>query len=90
MFWMLKRRGVGVLIKTLMLVSPAGDFNVWLAGKEAGFLKGKYVFANWDVDEMVARKEEIVRESLLECWPTGLPRTQTKLTMKSGEKFTVD
>ena len=40
-------------------VSLPADFMVWLASSEAAFLKGRYVWANWDVEEMLARKEEI-------------------------------
>ncbi|KAF2115644.1 hypothetical protein BDV96DRAFT_574235 [Lophiotrema nucula] len=36
---------------------PRG-FAVWLASPEAEFLKGKYVMSNWDVDELVALKEQ--------------------------------
>jgi len=32
---------------------------VWLASAEAAFLKGRYVWTNWDVGEILARKEEI-------------------------------
>ncbi|KAK5273089.1 hypothetical protein LTR99_002483 [Exophiala xenobiotica] len=35
-----------------------GDFTVWLASKEAEFLRGKFVSCNWDVDEMKSRVEE--------------------------------
>jgi len=37
----------------------AGDFVVWCLSDEAEFLKGKFVWVNWDVEELVARKEEI-------------------------------
>ncbi|KAL5343899.1 hypothetical protein BJX70DRAFT_385184 [Aspergillus crustosus] len=43
----------------------AGDFVVWLTGEEAGFLNGRFVWANWDVDELVQRKGEIVQKDLL-------------------------
>jgi len=37
------------------------------------FLKGKYVWANWDVEELKSRAEEIEKSSLLtlnlEGWP---------------------
>ncbi|RDW89013.1 hypothetical protein BP6252_01045 [Coleophoma cylindrospora] len=33
---------------------------VWLASPEAEFLKSKYVWANWDVDELKAKKERLV------------------------------
>jgi hypothetical protein len=69
-------------------VSLPGDFNVWLAGKEADFLRGKYVFANWDVEEMIDRKQQIVEDGLLESWLSGVPKAKTRLEMKSGE--TVD
>ncbi|KAK1754751.1 putative short chain dehydrogenase [Echria macrotheca] len=36
-----------------------GNFYVWLASEEAGFLKGKFVWANWDAEELVARRGEI-------------------------------
>ncbi|RFU72949.1 oxidoreductase, short chain dehydrogenase reductase family [Trichoderma arundinaceum] len=37
-----------------------GQFCVWLLTPEARFLKNKFVWANWDVEELVARKDEIV------------------------------
>ncbi|GME34926.1 Short-chain dehydrogenase/reductase SDR [Neofusicoccum parvum] len=37
-----------------------GHFLVWLASPEAEWLKGKWLWANWDVDELKARKEEIL------------------------------
>ena len=30
----------------------AGNFAVWLASTEAGFLPGRLVYATWDVDEL--------------------------------------
>ncbi|KAL7915342.1 NAD(P)-binding protein [Trichoderma velutinum] len=37
----------------------AGNFTVWLASPEAKFLKSKFVWVNWDVDELKARADEI-------------------------------
>ncbi|KAK8077074.1 oxidoreductase [Apiospora saccharicola] len=37
---------------------PAG-FMLWLASPEAAFLKDKFLWSNWDVDELKARAEEI-------------------------------
>jgi hypothetical protein len=45
---------------------------VWLASQEAGFMKGKYIFANWDVDELKTRADEISGSTMLEMWPEGL------------------
>ena len=36
-----------------------GDFALWLAGPESGFLHGRHVWANWDVDELVALKRKL-------------------------------
>lgn len=45
---------------------PAG-FAVWLArSPDAGVFSGKFLWANWDVGELLSRKEEILREGLLE------------------------
>lgn len=52
---------------------------VWAASREAAFLKGKYVFANWDAEELMARKDEIVRDKLLETWLVGHPRLNISL-----------
>lgn len=46
---------------------------VWLAGAEAAFLKGKYVWANWDVSEMAARAEEIAGSDMLTMKLGGWP-----------------
>jgi NAD(P)-dependent dehydrogenase (short-subunit alcohol dehydrogenase family) len=39
-------------------VQLSGQFVIWLASDEAGFLGGRFVWANWDVEELVARKQE--------------------------------
>ena len=46
---------------------------VWLASPEAAFLKGKFVWANWDVDELKARAKEIETTSLLTVDLAGSP-----------------
>ena len=50
-----------------------GQFCVWLASTEAKFLKGKFVWANWDVNEMMARAEEIESSRLLSIMLEGVP-----------------
>ncbi|OHW99710.1 short chain dehydrogenase reductase family protein [Colletotrichum incanum] len=42
-----------------------GNFCVWLASSEAVFLKTKFVWANWDVQELMDRAEEIKSSRLL-------------------------
>jgi NAD(P)-dependent dehydrogenase (short-subunit alcohol dehydrogenase family) len=34
-------------------------FALWLAGPESDFLHGRHMWANWDVDEMIALKEKL-------------------------------
>ncbi|OGE53604.1 hypothetical protein PENARI_c007G07335 [Penicillium arizonense] len=41
-------------------ISLPADFLVWIVSPEAEFLKNKIVFSAWDVDELKARKNEIV------------------------------
>lgn len=42
-----------------------GGFSVWLSTKEAEFLNGRYVCANWSVDELIQRKTEIIQGNKL-------------------------
>lgn len=42
-----------------------GGIGVWLTTEKAAFLTGKYVSANWSVEELVERKEEILSGGLL-------------------------
>ncbi|GIZ46725.1 hypothetical protein CKM354_000983900 [Cercospora kikuchii] len=39
-----------------------GDFAVWMAGSQSDFLHGRFVWANWDVEEMMALKERLSRD----------------------------
>ncbi|VDC07546.1 unnamed protein product [Peniophora sp. CBMAI 1063] len=43
---------------------PAATF-LWLTSRHAEFLSGRYVQATWDLNEVIAKKEEIVRGNLL-------------------------
>ncbi|ETS85544.1 hypothetical protein PFICI_03569 [Pestalotiopsis fici W106-1] len=55
---------------------PAG-FMVWLASPEAEFLKGKFLWTNWDVDELKAKAEEIQNGSFLNLDLVGWPFNDT-------------
>jgi hypothetical protein len=50
-----------------------GHFNVWIASPEAEFLKGKFVWANWDVDELKSLAEEVKESMLLRIGLNGVP-----------------
>lgn len=38
---------------------------VWLTKERREWLSGRYVASNWDVDELEAQREEIVKEDKL-------------------------
>ena len=38
---------------------------MWLASPEAKFLKGKFVWCNWDVDELKRNAKEVESTALL-------------------------
>ena len=56
-------------------MSLSAHFILWLASTEARFLKGKYVCAQWDVEELKAKAKEIETTRILEAnihgWPYG-------------------
>jgi hypothetical protein len=54
-----------------MVAELSGRFFLWLASEEAKFLKGRFVWVNWDVDELKARAEEIQGSKDLELALTG-------------------
>lgn len=41
------------------------EFITWAASREATFLANRFAWVSWDVDELVARKEEILDKDLL-------------------------
>ncbi|GAB1212211.1 hypothetical protein ATERTT37_001343 [Aspergillus terreus] len=49
----------------------SGGLAVWLASGDKSFLSGRYVDANWDVEELEARKAEIQEGLLLTVGPRG-------------------
>lgn len=50
-----------------------GDFFVWAATREAFFLRGKFVCANWDTDELIQRTAEFEGNEKLTLKPEGWP-----------------
>jgi NAD(P)-dependent dehydrogenase (short-subunit alcohol dehydrogenase family) len=43
----------------------AANFVAWTASEEASFLAGRLAWVNWDINELVARKEEVLEKDLL-------------------------
>lgn len=54
-------------------VSLPADYVVWAASPEAAFLKGRLVYANWDVEELVARTKEIEEGNEMTLGLIGYP-----------------
>jgi hypothetical protein len=42
-----------------------GGVGAWLSTEQAAFLSGKYIESNWSVEDLVAKKDEIVSKRLL-------------------------
>lgn len=56
-----------------VLVELPANFMVWLTSPEASFLNGRYVYANWDINELKARAEEVQSGILLTAGISGWP-----------------
>jgi hypothetical protein len=59
-------------ITDITLVELAASFMVWISSPEAAFLKGKFVWSNWDVDELISKKEELLSTSALTLGLIGI------------------
>ncbi len=57
----------------IFIVSLPASFNVWLASSEARFLKGKFLWANWDVNELRIQAQEIEASPQLTIGLVGWP-----------------
>ncbi|OJI97560.1 hypothetical protein ASPVEDRAFT_184432 [Aspergillus versicolor CBS 583.65] len=53
-------------------VELPAHFLVWLASDEAKFLKGRFVWANWDAQELIARAGDIQKSLLLKVSLNGV------------------
>jgi hypothetical protein len=60
-------------------VDLSGHFCLWLVSPEADFLRSKFVWVNWDADELKARKEEILTTDLLDTKLGGVSFVGWKL-----------
>ncbi len=70
-------------------VELPASFVVWAYSPEARFLKGKTVWANWDVDGLKARKAEIEAGGMLTTTLDGVSafRPQSQLERKNNWSF---
>jgi hypothetical protein len=63
----------GKRLTLIALVSLPASFILWLASPEARFLKGKFLWANWDVEELKARSKELESTTQLNVQVVGWP-----------------
>lgn len=56
-----------------VLVSLPATFDIWLASPESDFLKGKFLWMNWDVDELKAQADEIEKTHNFSVEMVGYP-----------------
>ncbi|KAI0545489.1 NAD(P)-binding protein [Xylaria curta] len=54
-------------------VSLPASFSLWLASPEARFLKGKFLWCNWDIDELKVRAKELEAGPELSIGLVGWP-----------------
>ncbi|GAB7363963.1 hypothetical protein MBLNU230_g4524t2 [Neophaeotheca triangularis] len=64
----------GATMKMDDLSLPAA-FAVWLASTQADWTGGRYLWAHWDVDELAAMKDEIIKNNELTLTLAGWPKT---------------
>lgn len=77
--------GRGMVVEALLPFSKdkavlTGSLSVYLATDKADFLRGGYIHANWDVEELAAHRDEIAEKKLIklgfingEMQPGGYP-----------------
>ncbi|PQE21494.1 short chain dehydrogenase protein [Rutstroemia sp. NJR-2017a BBW] len=58
----------------VFLVQLPAHFLVWMASPEAAFLRGRCTWANWDVEELKAQKDKILRGLFMTAGFKGLPK----------------
>lgn len=68
--------------------SLAAHMALWLSSPAAAFLHGRFIWANWDADELVARREEILSEhGLLKVGITGVKSFNMPKLMEKCAEF---
>ncbi|KAL6250755.1 hypothetical protein RBB50_003058 [Rhinocladiella similis] len=68
-------------------VALPASFHVWLASSEARFLKGKFLWANWDVDELKAQAEQIAASTQFNIDLVGWPFGESDYKFQTNSKI---
>lgn len=56
-------------LTSVYLAELFGSCTIYLSGSAADFLRGRFIVANWDVDELVKYKDAIINDGLLKNQP---------------------
>lgn len=68
--------------------SLAAHMALWLSSPAAAFLHGRFIWANWNADELVARREEILSDhGLLKVGVTGVKSFNMPKLMEKCAEF---
>jgi short-subunit dehydrogenase len=68
--------------------SLSAHMAVWLAGQDSGFLHGRFVWANWDADELMGMKDRVLADSaFLKVGITGVDSFGVKDLMDVCSRF---
>lgn len=68
-------------------VSLTSHMAVWLTGTEAAFLHGRVVWANWDVEELLEKKENVLSDpTYLKVGINGVPPFTVQSLMSAAQK----
>jgi hypothetical protein len=60
-------------VLTYDAVELPASFAVWIVSPEAEFLRGKFVWSNWDVEELKAKKDQLISSQDLTLGLLGWP-----------------
>lgn len=70
------------------LASLSGHMGLWLSTPAAAFLHGRYIWANWDADELMAMKQKVLDDpSFLKVGITGVNSCSVQMLMAKCEEF---
>ena len=68
--------------------SLSAHMAVWLASRDAAFLHGRFIWANWDADELMQMKDKISADpGFLKIGVTGVGSFQVKNLMEVCDRF---
>jgi hypothetical protein len=61
------------MLIVIFIVELSENFMVWAVSPEAAFLKGKFMWSNWDVNDLIAKKQQLLSSNDLTTGLLGWP-----------------